>query len=165
MWNISVVPKKCFVFSRVVTGHFLFSNQKKINNRERQWFLSVVKDKYYSHIWNQIEPRDYELKATSVAPGATTAGAATPVMQARGHDWLHFWLYRDVSVLSLLFFSTKLSKKYGPIYTIHMGPKKVVVLSGYETVKDALINYGNQFGERSQVPIFERLFHGKGNDP
>ncbi|KAM7318691.1 hypothetical protein ACRRTK_021803 [Alexandromys fortis] len=56
----------------------------------------------------------------------------------------------------------KLSKKYGPIYTIHMGPKKVVVLSGYETVKDALINYGNQFGERSRVPIFERLFDGKG---
>ncbi|KAH0506704.1 Cytochrome P450 2K1 [Microtus ochrogaster] len=56
----------------------------------------------------------------------------------------------------------ELSKKYGPIYTIHMGPKKVVVLSGYETVKDALINYGNQFGERSRVPIFERLFDGKG---
>lgn len=44
-----------------------------------------------------------------------------------------------------------------------MGPKKVVVLSGYETVKDALVNYGDQFGERSQVPIFERLFEGKGN--
>ncbi|XP_073080393.1 cytochrome P450 2K6-like [Manis javanica] len=43
-----------------------------------------------------------------------------------------------------------------------MGPKKVVVLSGYETVKDALVNYGEQFGERSQVPIFERLFEGKG---
>ncbi|KAL1771550.1 cytochrome P450 2K1-like [Sigmodon hispidus] len=43
-----------------------------------------------------------------------------------------------------------------------MGPKKVVVLSGYETVKDALINYGSQFGERSRVPIFERLFDGKG---
>lgn len=46
-----------------------------------------------------------------------------------------------------------------------MGPRKVVVLSGYDTVKDALVNYGNQFGERSRVPIFERLFDGKGNDP
>ncbi|XP_058428799.1 cytochrome P450 2H2-like [Marmota monax] len=43
-----------------------------------------------------------------------------------------------------------------------MGPKKVVVLSGYETVKEALVGYGNQFGERSQVPIFERIFNGKG---
>uniref|UniRef100_H0XJI7 Cytochrome P450 n=1 Tax=Otolemur garnettii TaxID=30611 RepID=H0XJI7_OTOGA len=55
----------------------------------------------------------------------------------------------------------ELSQKYGSIYSIHMGPKKVVVLSGHETVKDALINYGDQFGERSQVPIFERLFEGK----
>ncbi|XP_006926887.1 cytochrome P450 2K6-like [Pteropus alecto] len=56
----------------------------------------------------------------------------------------------------------ELSQKYGSIYTIQMGPKKVVVLSGYETVKDALVNYGDQFGERPQVPIFERFFEGKG---
>ncbi|XP_045862032.1 cytochrome P450 2K6-like [Meles meles] len=56
----------------------------------------------------------------------------------------------------------ELSQKYGSIYSIQMGPKKVVVLSGYETVKDALVNYGDQFAERSQVPIFERLFEGKG---
>uniref|UniRef100_A0A8C6AEC2 Cytochrome P450 n=1 Tax=Marmota marmota marmota TaxID=9994 RepID=A0A8C6AEC2_MARMA len=56
----------------------------------------------------------------------------------------------------------ELSQKYGSIYSIQMGPKKVVVLSGYETVKEALVGYGNQFGERSQVPIFERIFNGKG---
>nr|XP_008261254.2 cytochrome P450 2K6 [Oryctolagus cuniculus] len=56
----------------------------------------------------------------------------------------------------------ELSQKYGSIYSIHMGPKKVVVLSGYETLKDALVNYGEQFGERPRVPIFERLFEGKG---
>ncbi|KAK2500670.1 hypothetical protein MC885_003157, partial [Smutsia gigantea] len=56
----------------------------------------------------------------------------------------------------------KLSQKYGSIYSIQMGPKKVVVLSGYETVRDALVNHGDQFGGRSQVPIFERLFEGKG---
>ncbi|XP_034846718.1 cytochrome P450 2K6-like [Mirounga leonina] len=55
----------------------------------------------------------------------------------------------------------ELSQKYGSIYSIQMGPKKVVVLSGYETVKAALVNYGDQYGERSQVPIFERLFEGK----
>uniref|UniRef100_A0A452TE23 Cytochrome P450 2W1 n=1 Tax=Ursus maritimus TaxID=29073 RepID=A0A452TE23_URSMA len=59
-------------------------------------------------------------------------------------------------------YTPKLSQKYGSIYSIQMGPKKVVVLSGYETVKDALVSYGDQFGERSQVPIFERLFEGKG---
>uniref|UniRef100_A0A5F9D837 unspecific monooxygenase n=1 Tax=Oryctolagus cuniculus TaxID=9986 RepID=A0A5F9D837_RABIT len=59
-------------------------------------------------------------------------------------------------------YTPKLSQKYGSIYSIHMGPKKVVVLSGYETLKDALVNYGEQFGERPRVPIFERLFEGKG---
>ncbi|XP_044096791.1 cytochrome P450 2K6-like [Neovison vison] len=58
----------------------------------------------------------------------------------------------------------ELSQKYGSMYSIQMGPKEVVVLSGYETVKDALVNYGDQFGERSQVPIFERLFEGKGRE-
>ncbi|XP_078011788.1 cytochrome P450 2K1-like [Phascolarctos cinereus] len=43
-----------------------------------------------------------------------------------------------------------------------MGPKKVVVLSGYETVKDALVNYSEEFGERAHVPIFEKIFEGKG---
>ncbi|KAG8511979.1 Cytochrome P450 2C5 [Galemys pyrenaicus] len=56
----------------------------------------------------------------------------------------------------------ELSQKYGSIYSIHFGPRKVVVLSGYKTVKDALVNYGDQFGERPQVPIFEKLFEGKG---
>ncbi|XP_004696623.1 cytochrome P450 2K6-like [Echinops telfairi] len=56
----------------------------------------------------------------------------------------------------------ELSQKYGSIYSIQMGPRKAVVLSGYETVKDALVNHGDQFGERSQVPIFERLFEGRG---
>ncbi|XP_006860677.1 PREDICTED: cytochrome P450 2K4-like [Chrysochloris asiatica] len=56
----------------------------------------------------------------------------------------------------------ELSQKYGSIYSIQMGPRTAVVLSGYDTVKDALVNYGDQFGERSHVPIFEKLFEGKG---
>ncbi|XP_036624585.1 cytochrome P450 2K1-like [Trichosurus vulpecula] len=56
----------------------------------------------------------------------------------------------------------KLSQKYGSIFSLRMGPKKVVVLSGYETVKDALVNHSEEFGERAHVPIFEKLFEGKG---
>ncbi|KAM9002951.1 cytochrome P450 2K1-like [Sarcophilus harrisii] len=57
---------------------------------------------------------------------------------------------------------TKLSQKYGNIFSLRMGPKKVVVLSGYETVKDALVNHSEEFGERAHVPIFEKIFEGKG---
>ncbi|XP_012584716.1 PREDICTED: cytochrome P450 2K4-like [Condylura cristata] len=56
----------------------------------------------------------------------------------------------------------ELSQKYGSIYSIQLGSRKVVVLSGYKTVKDALVNYGDQFGERPQVPIFEKMFEGRG---
>uniref|UniRef100_A0A452GZF5 Cytochrome P450 family 2 subfamily W member 1 n=1 Tax=Gopherus agassizii TaxID=38772 RepID=A0A452GZF5_9SAUR len=33
-----------------------------------------------------------------------------------------------------------LLKKYGPVFSIHMGPKNMVVLSGYKMVKEALVN-------------------------
>ncbi|XP_031820596.1 cytochrome P450 2K6-like [Sarcophilus harrisii] len=56
----------------------------------------------------------------------------------------------------------QLSQKYGNIFSLRMGPKKVVVLSGYETVKDALVNHSEEFGERAHVPIFEKIFEGKG---
>uniref|UniRef100_A0A673CFY8 Cytochrome P450 2K1-like n=1 Tax=Sphaeramia orbicularis TaxID=375764 RepID=A0A673CFY8_9TELE len=41
-----------------------------------------------------------------------------------------------------------LQKKYGSVFTIYMGPKKMVVLAGYKTVKEALVNYADEFGER-----------------
>ncbi|XP_040283160.1 cytochrome P450 2K4-like [Bufo bufo] len=56
----------------------------------------------------------------------------------------------------------KLSKKYGPIYSIQMGSVKMVVLSGYETVKSALVDYADEFSERPHVPIFEEINDGYG---
>ncbi|XP_072918431.1 uncharacterized protein [Hemitrygon akajei] len=47
----------------------------------------------------------------------------------------------------------ELSEKYGPIFSIKLGTMRVVVLSGYETVKDALINHPDQFAGRPHVPI------------
>ncbi|XP_042168396.1 cytochrome P450 2K1-like [Oncorhynchus tshawytscha] len=45
-----------------------------------------------------------------------------------------------------------LSKKYGSIFTVHFGPKKVVVLAGYKTVKQALVNQAEDFGDRDITP-------------
>ncbi|XP_026180005.1 cytochrome P450 2K1-like [Mastacembelus armatus] len=47
-----------------------------------------------------------------------------------------------------------LSKKYGPVFTVHFGLKKVLVLAGYRTVKQALINHAKEFGDREVTPIF-----------
>ncbi|XP_032992168.1 cytochrome P450 2C16-like [Lacerta agilis] len=56
----------------------------------------------------------------------------------------------------------KLSMKYGPIFTIWMGPKPVVVLCGYEVVKDALVNYSEEFGGQPPLPIFDSVTKGRG---
>ncbi|XP_078251790.1 uncharacterized protein LOC144591607 [Rhinoraja longicauda] len=56
----------------------------------------------------------------------------------------------------------ELSEKYGPIFSIKLGTMKAVVLTGYETVKDALINHPDVFGGRAHVPIFEEVAKGHG---
>ncbi|XP_069839958.1 cytochrome P450 2K1-like isoform X2 [Dendropsophus ebraccatus] len=49
----------------------------------------------------------------------------------------------------------KLSEKYGEVFTVHFGPKKVVVLAGYKAVKEALITRAEDFGERASSPLFD----------
>ncbi|KAK2889848.1 cytochrome P450 2K1-like [Channa argus] len=56
----------------------------------------------------------------------------------------------------------ELSKKYGSVFTVYMGPKKVVILAGYKTVKEALVNYGEEFGDRDQIQIVNEFNKGHG---
>lgn len=56
----------------------------------------------------------------------------------------------------------ELSKIYGSVFSIQMGMKKMVVLTGYETVKEALVNYADEFGDRPKIPIFEMMNKGHG---
>nr|XP_046228805.1 cytochrome P450 2K1-like [Scatophagus argus] len=56
----------------------------------------------------------------------------------------------------------KLSKKYGSVFTIYFGPKKVVVLAGYKTVKEALVNNADEFGERDPLLLAQETTQGHG---
>ncbi|NXN43924.1 CP2H1 protein, partial [Rhinoptilus africanus] len=56
----------------------------------------------------------------------------------------------------------KLSKKYGPVFTIYLGPQKVVVLHGYDVVKEALIDQADTFSGRGNLPLIKKLFQGTG---
>uniref|UniRef100_A0A673CAG5 Cytochrome P450 2K1-like n=1 Tax=Sphaeramia orbicularis TaxID=375764 RepID=A0A673CAG5_9TELE len=49
----------------------------------------------------------------------------------------------------------KVRRKYGSVFTIYFGPKKVVVLAGYKTVKEALVDKADVFGERDPMKIVE----------
>ncbi|XP_041942129.1 cytochrome P450 2K1-like [Alosa sapidissima] len=56
----------------------------------------------------------------------------------------------------------KLSKTYGSVFTVRFGPTKTVVLSGYKTVKEALVNHAEEFGDRGVSPIFKAINGGHG---
>nr|XP_001502229.3 cytochrome P450 2C19 isoform X1 [Equus caballus] len=49
-----------------------------------------------------------------------------------------------------------LSKVYGPVFTLYFGMKPTVVLHGYEAVKEALIDLGEEFSGRGTFPVAER---------
>ncbi|XP_041814155.1 cytochrome P450 2K1-like isoform X1 [Chelmon rostratus] len=56
----------------------------------------------------------------------------------------------------------ELSKKYGSVFTVYFGPKQVVVLAGYKTVKEALVNHAEEFGDRDSVQIMDDSSQGHG---
>nr|DBA25679.1 TPA: hypothetical protein GDO54_010043 [Pyxicephalus adspersus] len=56
----------------------------------------------------------------------------------------------------------ELSKKYGPVYSIQIGEEKMVILCGYETVKDALVNHADAFSGRPIIPLFHEITKGYG---
>ncbi|XP_075067678.1 cytochrome P450 2F2-like isoform X3 [Mixophyes fleayi] len=53
-----------------------------------------------------------------------------------------------------------LSKKYGPIFTIWKLTDPVVVLCGYDVVKDALLNHGDKFSGRPFSPVIDQYSEG-----
>ncbi|XP_063771209.1 cytochrome P450 2C5-like [Pseudophryne corroboree] len=56
----------------------------------------------------------------------------------------------------------ELSKKYGPVYSVQFGMAKMVVLSGYDTIKDALINHTEEFSDRPKAPVISKLVKDHG---
>ncbi|KAM5164330.1 cytochrome P450 2K4-like isoform 2-T2 [Mantella aurantiaca] len=56
----------------------------------------------------------------------------------------------------------ELAKKYGSVFSVQIGTQKMVILCGYETVKDALINHAEEFSERPHIPIFKDITKGYG---
>ncbi|XP_046893413.1 cytochrome P450 2K1-like isoform X1 [Hypomesus transpacificus] len=56
----------------------------------------------------------------------------------------------------------EISREYGSVFTVHFGLKKVVVLAGYKTVKQALVNHAEEFGDRELPPMFNDLNNGHG---
>nr|XP_051697026.1 cytochrome P450 2W1 [Oryctolagus cuniculus] len=56
----------------------------------------------------------------------------------------------------------ELSEQYGPVFTVHLGLQKTVVLAGYEAVREALLDTGQQLADRPPIPIFHLIQQGGG---
>ncbi|XP_060131233.1 cytochrome P450 2H1-like [Zootoca vivipara] len=49
----------------------------------------------------------------------------------------------------------KLRKQYGPIFTVYMGSRPIVVLCGYEVIKEALVDNAETFGGRGPIETLD----------
>ncbi|XP_052028325.1 cytochrome P450 2C42-like isoform X2 [Apodemus sylvaticus] len=49
------------------------------------------------------------------------------------------------------------SKVYGPVFTLYLGRKPAVVLHGYEAVKEAFIEHGEEFAGRGTFPVADKI--------
>ncbi|XP_076998503.1 cytochrome P450 2W1 [Tamandua tetradactyla] len=56
----------------------------------------------------------------------------------------------------------ELSEQYGPVFTVHLGQQKVVVLAGYEAVRAALLDAPQELTARPPIPIFQLIQGGRG---
>ncbi|XP_077338164.1 cytochrome P450 2G1-like [Lithobates pipiens] len=79
-------------------------------------------------------------------PGPTPLPIIGNILQLNGKD-----LFKSLN---------KLSEKYGPVFTVHMGMEKVVMLCSCDAVKEALIDNADDFGARGHMPLLERISSG-----
>ncbi|KAM3864810.1 cytochrome P450 2U1 [Diretmus argenteus] len=56
----------------------------------------------------------------------------------------------------------KQAKRYGNVYSMFVGSQLVVVLNGYEVVRDALSNHAEVFSDRPDVPVITIMTKRKG---
>uniref|UniRef100_A0A4X2M6Y9 Cytochrome P450 family 2 subfamily J member 2 n=1 Tax=Vombatus ursinus TaxID=29139 RepID=A0A4X2M6Y9_VOMUR len=56
----------------------------------------------------------------------------------------------------------QLARKHGSVFTVWLGSTPVVVLNGFQAVKDALVTHSEDFADWPVTPLFEDLFGDKG---
>ncbi|CAO2626567.1 Cytochrome P450 2B19 [Lemmus lemmus] len=49
----------------------------------------------------------------------------------------------------------QLREKYGDVFTVHLGPRPVVILCGTEAIREALVDQADAFSGRATIALFE----------
>ena len=60
-------------------------------------------------------------------------------------------------------FNLQLSESYGPVMTLYLGRQRIVVLVGYDAVREALVEQADDFTGRGPLPFLMRATRGYGN--
>ncbi|XP_066438119.1 cytochrome P450 2G1-like isoform X4 [Eleutherodactylus coqui] len=56
----------------------------------------------------------------------------------------------------------QLSKKYGEVFTVYLGSRPVIVVTGYKSVKEVYVDRGDDFLARGDLPSFDFLYKNYG---
>ncbi|KAJ8388423.1 hypothetical protein AAFF_G00132990 [Aldrovandia affinis] len=56
----------------------------------------------------------------------------------------------------------KLAEEFGNVFSLRRGSEKIVFISGYKMVKEALVKHGENFADRPVIPLFHEVFKGIG---
>ena len=68
----------------------------------------------------------------------------------------------ECSLFLHLLFLFQLAEDYGPVFTLYFGMKPIVVLHGYEAVKQVLIDQSEEFSARGSLPAADNINQGLG---
>ncbi|XP_026304030.1 cytochrome P450 2E1 [Piliocolobus tephrosceles] len=49
---------------------------------------------------------------------------------------------------------TQLAQRFGPVFTLYVGSRRVVVVHGYKAVREVLLDYKDEFSGRGDIPTF-----------
>nr|XP_048284611.1 cytochrome P450 2B1-like isoform X2 [Myodes glareolus] len=96
------------------------------------------------------------------------------VLMVRGHSKVHGHLPpgpRPLPLLGnllqmdrrgLLYSFIQLREKYGDVFTVHLGPRSVVMLCGTEAIREALVDKAEAFSGRGTIAVFDPIVQGYG---
>ncbi|XP_004620833.3 cytochrome P450 2B11-like [Sorex araneus] len=56
----------------------------------------------------------------------------------------------------------KMQDRYGDVFTLYLGPRRVVVLCGTEAIREALVDQADAFSDRAKMAVFDLVFQDYG---
>uniref|UniRef100_A0A8C5QP15 Uncharacterized protein n=1 Tax=Leptobrachium leishanense TaxID=445787 RepID=A0A8C5QP15_9ANUR len=68
----------------------------------------------------------------------------------------------QIKKMKFVRFLNEMRRRYGNIFTFYLGSRPVLVVSGYQELKDVFYRYGEEFSGRGETPTFTFFYDGFG---